>query len=235
MKNTGAILAFGLLCLAMMELAGGCGLRPQDLSGKSYPRIRFDLEIKDPDSKTPRYLELGVEASNLRYHEVDSAIREKKHFYLASSNGLARNKKGDRIRPYVIGEMHLVLSESLAERNELPCRLTMGNGIREWTYRELSFDSQGNEVPVFAAPVPVHGEIVLTKLSWIKGKRGFKDRLDLDDLAFYRFQGTLDVAFDSVAKEGAEERHVRQIIGTFDLSWRKEHRGGLTTRSRRRG
>ncbi len=214
------ILLIGLCCLAMTQFMAGCIMWGMS---RPYPRIRFDLEISDPTTKTVRYFDVGVEASNLRYYETASAI--KRHFYLSLSNGLAYNKEGDRVRPCVIGRMHLVLSDSLAHRQELPCRLTMGNGIEEWSYQEVTFDPQGEDVVIFSASEPVQGEIVLTDLSWIKDEPAFKDRRYLDELTFHRFRGTLAATFRPENKKQGEDNADRQISGPFRLRWRREDRG----------
>lgn len=194
---------------------------------KSYPRIIFNFEISGSDIESPRYLELEVEASNLRYHEVESTIQPKKYFHMKSSNGIAINKDGERLQPYIIGEMYIVLSDSIVDKKNTSFTMELGKGILQWSYREYIYVNGYNDTVTFYSSSPTEGSIFVEKLSLVKDTNKFRDRPDLDEYTFYTFEGTFRAKFisDSLPEKEGKRKVIRNIKGDFKLRWFREDRG----------
>ena len=199
----------------------------QWISLRSYPCITFNLEVTGSDIESPRYLKLAVEASHLRYHKVKSTIQPKKYFHLKSSNGIAINEDGERVQPYVIGEMYLVLSDSIVDKKNTSFTMELGKGILQWSYREYIFVNGYNDTVTFYSSSPTKGSIFVEKLLLVKDTNKFRDRPELDEYTFYRFEGTFRTKFisDSLPEEEKKQKVIREIKGNFKLRWRREDRG----------
>jgi len=202
-----------LWCLAL----SGCGF----LTGgdRYYPGIRFHLDIVGSDFAGARYLVLDIEASNLRYRQVDSVTQPKKHYYLESSNGVAKDKAGTRLRPPVIGELLVVLPSDIVARSGSRFELTERDLVAV-SYREYMFDEKDRKFITFDGSSGKKVSLAVKELSFLRDRKGFTATADEDGKDFYRFSGTIDGLFSD--KELSRSRRVR---GRFELKWKKEDRG----------
>lgn len=194
---------------------------------KSYPRIIFNFEISGSDIEKQSQRGLDVEASRLRYHEVNSTIQPRKYFYLKRSFGITLGKDGEKLHPRRSGEMYLVLSDSIIGKKNTSFTMELGKGILQWSYREYIYVNGYNDTVTFYSSSPTEGSIFVEKLLLVKDTNKFRDRPDLDEYTFYRFEGTFRAKFisDSLPEEEKKQKVTRSIKGNFKLRWRREDRG----------
>ena len=193
---------------------------------QKYPWIVFELEITGTGIGPPRFLELWVEASDLRHLEKQGSSPPENRLYLSASGGIDLPAEGGGTHPSVVGEMTLVLSEIFLNRTEFPCRLELGRDVVKWNYQESIFEVDAIRTVTFFSDVPGSMEITVTRRTFARDTREFRKRTDLDYAAFGEFEGSMAATFMTDAALGRKlgKQEIRRIRGTFRQVWRKEYR-----------
>lgn len=193
---------------------------------QKYPWIVFELEITGTGIGPPRFLELWVEASDIRHMEKKGNSLPENHLYLSASGGIVLPDEGGGRHPSVVGEMTLVLSEIFLNRTGFPCRLELGRDVVEWSYRESTYEVDAVRTVTFFSDVPGSPEIVVTRRTFAKDTGEFRERADLDYSTFGEFEGTMTATFmtDPALGRKRGKQEIRRIRGTFRQVWRKEYR-----------
>ena len=225
---TRKVLALGFFA----ALACGCGgvlgwgrLAYYDtFQAEKYPWVVFALTVSGDGIEVPHFLELWIEASDLRHLRKKGGRIPENRLYFSGSGGLTTT--GEQAGgPSRVGEMKLVLAESFLNRTEFPCRLTPGVDVVEWSYQESTYEEDAIR-SVFFSDIPGNPEVTVTTLTYARDVEDLKERSDLDYYAFHEFEGKISATFMSSPGTGRRRsrQEIRRIEGTFRQLWKKEYR-----------
>lgn len=206
-----------LILLGVLIFSGCISIFPPHAE---YGRLVFDLHVTGSDFSGTRYLDLHDLAGTLRYNEVDGVVKLKSEtdYHLKSSNGICKDKHGNRMEPGILGEMYLILPKELASRSGTSFTLTHNDSL-SLTYTEYMFnDAYSDSMYVtLAGTTLVSLTMPVAQFSLKRDREGFVETTDDDGKDFHSFAGSIDASF----LEEPSSR-TRRIQGSFNLTWEEE-------------